>query len=111
MATLETSSMQQQPKEEGKLTTKIEERTGRVPSGVYLGLAIGSMAASAGFMLAGKKQVANFIGQWVPSILVIGLYNKVVKLEHELLGRGGFVSGEGYSSQGSYGSSGGQSYR
>lgn len=109
MATLETS-MQQQKKEEGKLTTKIEERTGRVPSGVYLGLAIGSMAVSAGFMLARKRHVANFIGQWVPSILVIGLYNKVVKLEHELLGRG-FVGGEGYASQGSYGSSGGESYR
>jgi hypothetical protein len=111
MATLETSMQQQQKKEEGKLTTKIEERTGRVPSGVYLGLAIGSMAVSAGFMLAGKRHVANFIGQWVPSILVIGLYNKVVKLEHELLGRGGFAGSEGYASQGSYGSSGGESYR
>jgi hypothetical protein len=77
------------PKEEGKLTTKIEERTGRLPSGAYLGLAIGSMAVSAGFMLAGRKHIANFIGQWVPSLLVIGLYNKLVKVEHELLGQQG----------------------
>ncbi|MCC6559275.1 MAG: hypothetical protein IT372_40650 [Polyangiaceae bacterium] len=75
-----------QQKEEGKLTTKIEERTGRVPSGAYLALAIGSMAVSAGFMLSGKRHVANFIGQWVPSLLVIGVYNKLVKIEHELLG-------------------------
>ncbi|CAN99440.1 hypothetical protein predicted by Glimmer/Critica [Sorangium cellulosum So ce56] len=71
-------------KEEGRITTKIEERTGRIPSGTYLGLAIGSMVVSAGCMLAGKKQIANFIGQWAPSLLVIGLYNKLVKIEHEL---------------------------
>ncbi|WP_434044800.1 MULTISPECIES: hypothetical protein [Sorangium] len=75
-------------KEEGKVTTKIEERTAKVPSGAYLGLAIGSMVLSAGFMLAGKKQIANFVGQWVPSLLVIGLYNKLVKIEHEI-GYGG----------------------
>ncbi|WP_438026313.1 hypothetical protein [Sorangium sp. So ce233] len=75
-------------KEEGKVTTKIEERTAKVPSGAYLGLAIGSMMLSAGFMLAGKKQIANFVGQWVPSLLVIGLYNKLVKIEHEI-GYGG----------------------
>ncbi|KYF71325.1 hypothetical protein BE15_44550 [Sorangium cellulosum] len=75
-------------KNEGKVTTKIEERTAKVPSGAYLGLAIGSMVLSAGFMLAGKKQIANFVGQWVPSLLVIGLYNKLVKIEHEI-GYGG----------------------
>jgi hypothetical protein len=80
--TFDTTTMQ---KEEGKLTTKIEERTGRLPSGTYLALAIGSMAVSAGFMLAGRRHVANFIGQWAPSLLVIGLYNKLVKVEHELL--------------------------
>ncbi len=73
-------------KEEGKVTTKIEERTAKVPSGAYLGLAVGSMLLSAGFMVAGNKQVANFIGQWVPSLLAIGIYNKIVKIEHELLG-------------------------
>ncbi|WP_437288084.1 hypothetical protein [Sorangium sp. So ce406] len=77
-------------KEEGKVTTKIEERTAQVPSGAYLGLAIGSMVLSAGFMLAGKKQIANFVGQWVPSLLVIGIYNKLVKIEHEIGYRGAY---------------------
>lgn len=71
---------------EGKVTAQIEERTSRVPSGMYLGLAIGSMIAAAAFQLAGKRQTANFIGQWVPSLLVIGVYNKLVKIEHELIG-------------------------
>ena len=80
--------MQAQPrKKEGKMTQAIESKTGKVPSGTYLGFAIGSMIASAAFMLAGKRHVAMFIGQWVPSLLVIGLYNKVVKLEDEVLER------------------------
>jgi hypothetical protein len=91
MATLETGIQHGVPqKEEGKITTKIEERTGRVPSGAYLALAIGSMALSAGFMVAGRRHVANFIGQWAPTLLVIGVYNKIVKLEHELLRERGF---------------------
>jgi hypothetical protein len=73
-------------KNEGKTTTMIEEQTSKVPSVAYLGLAVGSMAASLGFMIAGKKQIANFVGQWAPALLMLGLYNKIVKLEDELLG-------------------------
>jgi hypothetical protein len=69
---------------EGKVTAQIERKTARVPSGAYLGMAVGSMVASALLQLAGKRQTANFIGQWVPSLLVIGVYNKLVKIEHEL---------------------------
>lgn len=83
--TSEIGTHPQKMKHEGKVTTQIEERTSRAPSGVYLGLAVGSMIASAIFQLAGKRQTANFIGQWVPSLLVIGVYNKLVKIEHELL--------------------------
>jgi hypothetical protein len=52
-----------------------------VPSGTFLSLAIGSMAISLILMLAGQRNVANFIGQWAPTILILGLYNKLVKLE------------------------------
>ena len=37
------------------------------------------MGVSAVLMMLGKKQAANFIGQWVPSILVMGTYNKIAK--------------------------------
>lgn len=70
---------------EGQLTRTVEEQTARVPSGAYLGLAFGSMIAAAAFQLSGRKQTAQFIGHWVPSLLIIGVYNKLVKLEHELL--------------------------
>jgi len=80
---------------EGKATDFIERRTGRVPSGTYLALAVGSMIASAALMLSarrsafgrvsGRAELANFVGQWAPALLTIGVYNKLVKVEHELL--------------------------
>jgi hypothetical protein len=81
MNTLETT----QNKQEGKVTKRIEEQTARVPSLTYMGLAFGSMIASAVCMATGRKQLANFIGQWVPSLLIIGVYNKLVKVENDLL--------------------------
>jgi hypothetical protein len=39
------------------------------------------MALSAGLLMAGKKHASLFIGQWAPSLLIIGLYNKLVKVE------------------------------
>ena len=85
MNTTSDIGMATEPRYEGKVTRRIEETTAQVPSGAYLGLAFGSMIAAAAFQLSGKRQTAQFIGQWVPSLLVIGLYNKLVKIEHELL--------------------------
>lgn len=70
------------PQKEGELTKRIEEQTAKVPSVGYLGLAIGSMVLSAGLVIfAQKKEFANFVGLWAPSFLLIGIYNKLVKLE------------------------------
>lgn len=66
---------------EGTTTKMIEQQTAQIPSIAYLGIAIGAMAVSWILLLAGKKNVANFIGQWVPSVLIMGLYNKLVKVE------------------------------
>ena len=68
-------------KSEGEGTKMIESQTARVPSGTYLSLAIISMVGSLLLMLMGKRNVANFVGQWAPTILIMGLYNKLVKLE------------------------------
>ncbi len=73
-------------REEDRATRAIEQRTSMVPSIGYLGLAIGSIAVSLGLMLSGRKAVANFVGQWAPTFLIIGLYNKLVKVEREVLG-------------------------
>ena len=65
---------------EGILARSIEQQTARVPSDAWLWAAIGSMGLSLAFELTGKEKTANFIGHWVPSLLIFGLYNKMVKL-------------------------------
>lgn len=68
--------------EEGELTRRIEEQTAKVPSIGFLGLAVGSMALSAGLAIfSERKEFANFVGLWAPSFLLIGIYNKLVKLQ------------------------------
>jgi hypothetical protein len=64
---------------EDRATETVESQTSKVPSLMWLGLAIGSMAASAALVLTGRKQLGNFVGQWAPSILIIGVYNKIAK--------------------------------
>jgi hypothetical protein len=64
---------------EGTITKKIESVTAPIPSSVYLSLAISAMGASLLLMLTGRKDTANFVGQWAPAILIMGLYNKMVK--------------------------------
>jgi hypothetical protein len=48
---------------------------------LFLWAAVGSIAISLGFKLAGKNDKALFVGQWPPTFLLLGLYNKLVKLE------------------------------
>jgi hypothetical protein len=66
---------------EGKVARTIERQTAKIPSDVFLWLGVGSMIASAAFQIAGHKKVSNFIGHWPVNFLVLGLYNKLVKLE------------------------------
>ena len=69
----------EQNQKEGPLAKMIEEQTAKIPSDVYLWAAIGSMALSAGLFIANKKKASMFVGQWAPSLLIIGVYNKLVK--------------------------------
>jgi hypothetical protein len=64
---------------EDTVTRAVESRTAAIPSIAYLGLAVGSMALSLTLMMAGRRDAANFVGQWAPTILIMGLYNKLVK--------------------------------
>lgn len=64
---------------EGPLARRIEQQTSRLPSDTFLWIAVGSMAASAALQMAGNRHVSLFIGQWAPTLLIMGLYNKLVK--------------------------------
>lgn len=65
--------------EEGTIARKIEEQTAKIPSDVFLWASIGSMLISLTLKLAGSSKTALFIGQWAPSFLLFGIYNKLVK--------------------------------
>ena len=64
---------------EGRIAKTIENQTAKLPSDTFLWLAIGAMTASATLQIAGNKPVSLFIGQWAPTFLIFGLYNKLVK--------------------------------
>jgi hypothetical protein len=64
---------------EDRFTGAIESQTSKLPSTAYLGLAIGSMAASATLKIIGRSDWALFVGQWAPAFLLMGVYNKLVK--------------------------------
>jgi hypothetical protein len=64
---------------EDNYTGMLESQTSKLPSTVFLGLAIGSMAASAILKILDKDDWALFVGQWAAPFLIIGNYNKMVK--------------------------------
>jgi hypothetical protein len=66
---------------EDRFTETVEEYTSSVPSSAYLGVAVGAMAISLALQLRGEGKWGNFIAQWVPTWLLIGVYNKLVKLD------------------------------
>jgi hypothetical protein len=66
---------------EDQFTKTIESYTAAVPSSGYLAVAIGAMGLSLACQVAGRGKWGNFIAQWVPTWLIIGLYNKLVELE------------------------------
>lgn len=64
---------------EGPIAKRIEEQTAKLPSDSFLWMAVGAMTASATLQIFGKRHVSLFIGQWAPTFLIFGLYNKLVK--------------------------------
>lgn len=66
---------------EGPVASAIEQQTAKLPSDLFLWSALGSMAASATLKIFGKNHTALFVGQWAAPFLLLGLYNKLVKLE------------------------------
>ncbi len=65
---------------EGPIARSIEQQTAKLPSDTFLWAAVGSIATSLILQLTGQEKKANFVGQWAPTLLILGLYNKMVKL-------------------------------
>lgn len=66
---------------EGKVAKAIEEQTAKLPSDIFLWASLGSMGLSLTYHMLGKKHSSLFFGQWAAPFLLLGLYNKIVKLQ------------------------------
>lgn len=74
---------------EDRVTKTLERYAATVPSSGFLAVALASMGLSLIFQLGGRGKWGNFVAQWVPTWLLFGVYNKLVKLEgHDRYDRG-----------------------
>ncbi len=70
----------------------IERQTAKVPSDVFLWGAIAAMGASLVSQIVGSRRgmrdwrrparapLSSFLGMWAPTLLLFGVYNKIVKV-------------------------------
>jgi hypothetical protein len=65
---------------EGAVARGIEHYTAQLPSDVFLWAAGGSILGSLALMSAGNRHGSLFVGQWAPTFLLLGIYNKIVKV-------------------------------
>ena len=64
---------------EGIVARTIEEQTAKLPSDTFLWASLGAITTSLILQTFGKKEASLFVGQWAPTFLILGLYNKIVK--------------------------------
>ncbi len=84
---------------EGSVARSIEHQTARIPSDMFLWAAGAAVVGSLALQIVGMRRqsgflggifspvraparapLAGFIGMWVPSLLLLGIYNKIVKV-------------------------------
>jgi len=74
------SSVVRQDHAEGTVTRMLEQQAAKIPSDVFLFAAFTAMAASLTLELTGRQRASRFVGMWPPTLLTMGVYNKLVKL-------------------------------
>jgi len=79
-ATQNTVTNEAREHSEGIVARTIEEQTAKLPSDIFLWGALGSIGVSLFFELKGNAEKSRFVGQWVSPFLLLGVYNKLVKL-------------------------------
>ena len=63
---------------------EILEGIEKMPSTVYYGGVLGSIVLSIALFASGKRETGIFVGLWAPTILNLGLYNKLLRPSHEV---------------------------
>lgn len=65
---------------ENTLTRVIEQQAAKIPSDVFLAVSLAAMASSLVFEVRRNQRASRFLGMWVAPLLVMGVYNKLVKV-------------------------------
>jgi len=65
---------------EGALAKIIEQQTAKLPSDIFLWAAGASILCALTLKFQGRKNDALFVGQWASPFLLLGIYNKIVKV-------------------------------
>jgi len=65
---------------EGKVATAIERRTAQIPSDTFLWAAGAAVLTSLVLKASRRNHDSLFVGSWAPTLLLLGVYNKLVKL-------------------------------
>lgn len=67
-------------RKEGAVAKAIETQTSRLPSDLFLWGAGGAMAAALILKIMKRDHESLLLGQWAAPLLILGLYNKIVKV-------------------------------
>ena len=75
----EPSAVRRAEHAEGSLTRLIEQQTAKVPSDLFLAASFAAIGVSLYYHIIGKRERSNLVGLWAPTLLTMGVYNKLVK--------------------------------
>lgn len=76
----EPSAVHRAEHSEGALTRLMEQQAAKLPSDTFLIAAFGAIGLSFYYYIAGQKERSSLVGIWAPTLLTMGVYNKLVKL-------------------------------
>ena len=79
-AALRANSSEIEDHSEGMVARMIEDQTAKLPSDTFLWAAFGSMGLALFLRLTDRKDESVFVGQWAAPLLLLGVYNKLVKV-------------------------------
>lgn len=75
-----TPTDQAEDHSEGIVARTLEEHTAKLPSDIWLWAALGSMGLALALHARDRKHESLLVGQWAAPFLLVGLYNKLVKI-------------------------------